>query len=106
MSRPRDSERRASAITPATLVRAPHLAVLDVIDHAFGTAAWALLADYPGLVGDPHPGCHEPPDQLAARRLLRQMHTFERALARYRRALLPLLEPATSSPIGDDDIDF
>lgn len=96
----------ALAITPATLERAPHLAVLDVIAHALDTAAWALLADFPGLMDDPHPWRPEPPEQLAAQRLLRQMHAFERALIRYRRTLARLHETSTPPSTGGDDIDF
>ena len=92
------------AITPDTLGRAPHLAVLDVIDHAVHPATCAILAEFPALMGDPHPWCPEPPEQLAARRLLRQMHTFERALVRYRQTLARLLESSTPSPT--DNIDF
>lgn len=105
MTRPR-VRGRTVAITPATLGRAPHLAVLDVIDHALRAAAWAILAEFPALIGDPHPWRRDPPAQLAARRLLRQMKTFDRALARYRRALAPLLEPSPPSATDGDDIAF
>lgn len=101
--RRRPHSRDALALTPASLIQSPHLAVLDVIDHALGTATWALLADFPGLVGDPHPWLADPPEQLAARRLLRQMHAFQRALDRYRRTLL---EPSTPPHTDGDNLDF
>ena len=92
--------------TPETLMRAPHLAVLDVIDTALDTASWALFADYPGLMGAPHPWKPEPADEIAARRLLREIDAFDRALGRYRRALAPLLEPEPAATASDDDIPF
>jgi hypothetical protein len=95
---------RSVAISPESLGRAPHLAVLDVLDHALRVAAWALYAELPALMGDPHPWRPEPPEQVAARRLLRQIRTFARALDRYRRTLAPLLAPPPQPP--GDDIDF
>ena len=92
--------------TPETLMRAPHLAVLDVIDSALDTASWALFADYPGLMGEPHPWKPEPADDIAARRLLGQIAAFSRALARYRRAIAPLLEPEPAATASDDDVPF
>jgi len=96
---------RSLGISPETLDRAPHLGVLDVVDHALRVTAWSLYAEFPGLIGEPHPWHPEPPEQVAARRLLRQMHGFAQALARYRRTLAPLLTPSTQQPL-DDDIDF
>jgi len=95
---------RSVAISPDSLGRAPHLAVLDVVDHALRVAAWALYAELPALMGDPHPWRPEPPEHVAARRLLRQIRTFARALDRYRRTLAPLLAPPP--PPADDNIDF
>jgi len=94
---------RAVALSPDRLARAPHLAVLDVVDHALGVAAWAVYAELPALRGDPHPWHPEPPEHVAARRLLREIRTFTRALDRYHRTLAPLLEPP---PPPHDDIDF
>ena len=93
---------RSIAISPESLGRAPHLAVLDVVDHAVCVAASALYAELPALMGDPHPWRPEPPEHVAARHLLRQIRTFARALDRYRRTLASLPAP----PPPDDDIDF
>jgi len=94
---------RSVGISRERLARAPHLAVLDVVDHALRVAACAVYAELPALLGDPHPWRPEPPEHVAARRLLRQIGTFARTLDRYRRTLAPLLEPP---PPPDDDIDF
>jgi hypothetical protein len=83
------------------LQRAPHLAVLDVVEHALGVAVRALVADFPALLGEPHPWRPDALDQRAARRLLHQMVRFENTLARYRRSLAALAPPAST-----DDIDF
>ncbi len=81
-----------------------HLAVIDVAEYALGVAVRALVADFPALLGEPHPWRPDSPDQRAARRMLHRMIRFERTLARYR-CLLPLLlrPPATDST---DDVDF
>jgi hypothetical protein len=101
------SRRRARtvAISPESLAHAPHLGVLDLVDHTLRIAALALCAEIPALLGDPHPWRPEPPEQVAARRLLRQMRTFARALDRYRRALAPSLE-SPPPPLAHDDLDF
>ena len=103
MTRPRRST-PSVRISPETLDRAPHLGSLDVADHALRITAWTLYAEFPALIGDPHPWHPEPPDQAAARTMLRQMYRFTRAVERYRRALAPLLQPPPAPP--DDDIDF
>lgn len=82
---------------------APHLAVLDVVEHALGVAVRALVADFPALIGEPHPWRPDSPDQRAARRMLHQMIRFERTVARYRRSLPLLLVPPADST---DDVDF
>lgn len=79
---------------------AAHLAVLDVVEHALGVAVRALVADFPTLLGEPHPRHREEPDERAARRLLHRMLHFERVIARYRAAL-----PAPSAD-DRDDLDF
>ena len=91
--------------SPETLERAPHLGLLDVADHALHVAASSLYVEFPALFGDPHPWRPEPPEQAAARRMLRQMYLFARAVARHRRALAPLFPPPPAPP-DDDDIDF
>lgn len=96
---------RPLGISPETLDRAPHLGLLDVVDHALRVAAWSLYAEFPGLIGEPHPWHPEPPEQVAARRMLRQMYGFAQAMARYRRTLAPLLTPQMQQP-PDDEIDF
>ena len=81
-----------------------HLAVIDVVEYALGVAVRALVADFPELLGEPHPWRPDSPDQRAARRMLHQMIRFERTITRYRRSL-PLLfaSPPTDST---DDVDF
>jgi hypothetical protein len=105
MTRARPSARPV-AISPETLDRAPHLGVLVVVDHAIGVAVSAVMAEFPALMGDPHPWRPDPPDQAAARRLVRHLCACARALSRYRRALKPLLEPPPPPPSGNDDLDF
>jgi hypothetical protein len=104
MTRPRRSP-ASVGISPETLGRAPHLGPLDVAGHALRVAAWTLYAEFPALIGDPHPWRPEPPDQAAARRMLHQMYRFARAVERYRRALAPLLQP-TPAPRATPDHDF
>jgi len=91
--------------SPALRARAPHLAVLDIVDYALDTALRVLMDDFPALRGDPHPWRPAPPDHLAAQRLLRQIRTFARALDRYRHALATPPESPPPSP-ADHDIDF
>ena len=106
MTRPRSrSSTQPAALSPETLGRAPHLGVLDVVDHALRVTAWTLYAELPALIGDPHPWLPEAPDLAAARRMMRQMASFARAVDRYRRTVAPLLAPPPSLP-PDDDIDF
>lgn len=95
---------RTITISPEILERAPHLGTLVIVDHALRVAAYTMHADIPALMGDPHPWHPEPRDVVAARRLLKQMDRFARALERYRHTLAPLLAPP--SPPFDDDIDF
>ena len=104
MTHQRRSPRRVD-ISPETLERAPHLGLLDVANHALHVAALSLYAELPALFGDPHPWRPEPPEQAAARRMLRHMYLFTRAVERYRRALAPLFPPH-HAPHHDDDIDF
>jgi hypothetical protein len=106
MTRPRRRpSARAVALSPDTLGRAPHLGVLDVVDHALRITAWSMYAEFPELIGDPHPWHPEPPDLVAARRLLRQIASFARVVERYRRTLAPLLA-SPQRPPPDDDVDF
>jgi hypothetical protein len=80
------------------------MAVLEIIDHTLGVAICALIAEFPALIGDPHPWQKDPPDQLAARRLLQSILRFEQILARYRASThTRLLSP---SPSDRNDIDF
>ena len=94
---------RTVAISPETLGRAPHLGVLDVVDHALRVAAWTMYAEMPALIGDPHPWHPEPRDLVAARRMMTQMARFARAVERYRRTLAPLLAQPPPLPSADDD---
>jgi hypothetical protein len=92
--------------SPEIIAREPHLAVLDIVGYSLDTAVRALMDDFPALQGDPHPWRPDPPDLMAARRLLRQMLTFSRALDRYRSALTAALTPPSSPGNDNDDIDF
>lgn len=103
MTRPRRAACSAD-ISPETLGRAPHLGPLDIADHALRVAAWTLYAEFPALIGEPHPWRPEPPQQAAARRMLRQICRFARAVARYHRSLAPLLQRPTTP--DDDDPAF
>ena len=103
MTRQRRS-RGGVEISPEILERAPHLGLIDVVDHALHVAALSLYAELPALFEDPHPWRPEPPEQAAARRMLRQMYLFTRAVERYRRALAPSLPPPPAPP--DHDVDF
>ena len=103
MTRPRSSA-PSVAISPETLARAPHLGPLDIVDHALRVAASTMYAELPALIGEPHPWNPEPPDLVAARRMMSQMARFARAIERYRRTLAPLLAPPLLPSL--DDIDF
>lgn len=89
----------------AILAHAPHLPVLDIVDCALHTAGFALIHDFPSLQSDPHPWCPESPEEFAARRLLRQIGTFARAVRRYRRVITASIGSPSPSP-NNDDIDF
>ena len=90
--------------TEVALERTPHLAVLEIVQHAIGVAIRAMVAESPELIGEPHPWRSESADTRAARRLFRHLFQLDRALARYRRALLVPCEPP--EPESSDDIDF
>ena len=92
------------AFSPETCSRASRLGVLDLVDHALRVAASTLCAEMPELIGDPHPWCPEPPEFVAARRMMTQMARFARAIERYQRTREPMRAP-TLLP-SDDDIDF
>lgn len=92
------------AFCPQTCGRASNLGVLDVVDHALRVAACTLCAEMPALIGDPHPWCPEPPDVVAARRMMMQMARFARAIERYQRTREPTRAP--SQLPSDDDIAF
>jgi hypothetical protein len=98
------STARLVACLPQTCGRASNLAVLDVVDHALRVAACTLCAEMPALIGDPHPWSPEPPDLVAARRMMMQMARFARAIERYQHTRQPMR--AHSQPPPDDDIDF
>jgi hypothetical protein len=101
---PPPRRRPATPATPVVLAQAPHLALLDVLEHALRVAVWALLAEFPTLAGDPHPWRPDPPDQLAARRLLSRMQTFDRTLVRYRRIAITRRTP--TPPVVHDGDEF
>jgi hypothetical protein len=89
-------------INPATLMVAPELAALAILDEVIAIAAFALYAAHPRL-GDPEPPDPDPPGAIAAGRLLDCLDRCRQQSARYRRrTLLELLEQARV----DDDIPF
>jgi hypothetical protein len=90
---------------PEILVRAPILAVLEIVDDAMDTIAWELMHDLPALQDEPNAWRPEPPEQIAARRFLKAGDAFARALRRYERSIVATIEVSTL-PATDDDIDF
>ena len=93
---------RDPRVTPETLVGAPELAVLALLDESRRIACLALLAAQPALVGEP-PSWRVTPELLAAARLLRDATKLERSIARYRRCVLQALH---DEPERDDDPPF
>lgn len=89
-------------INPATLMVAPELAALAILDEVIAIAAFALFAAHPRL-SDPEPPDPEPPCAVAAGRLLDCLDRCRQQSARYRRRTLhELLEQARVH----DDIPF
>jgi hypothetical protein len=88
-------------ITPLTLVQAPELAVLALLDETLRIAGDALLAAHPALAGDPPPW-RVTPGLLAAKRLLRDANRLASAVAHYRRSVLLALN--APDPNDDDDV--
>jgi hypothetical protein len=90
---------RDLCVTLPHIVVAPELAVLAALDQTLRFSAAAMLAAQPALLGDPPPWRLEP-ELLAARRLLDCATRLARAIARYRRCVLPAAEDAND---GDHD---
>lgn len=92
------SPRLRAPITQWTLLLAPELAVLAVLDKALLTSAHAIDAAHP-LLGDPS----EPDSQVtaAARALVGRLHDCRDAVHRYRHHVLVQL--ALDDPNDDDE---
>jgi hypothetical protein len=93
---------QAALVTPETLVGAPELAVLALLDDSLRVARLALLAAQPALVGEP-PSWRVTPELIAAAQLLRDAATLERSIARYRRCAMQVLH---DEPERDDETPF
>jgi len=87
-------------ITPTTIMLAPELAVLEILDEVITIAIYALCAAHPRL-GDPDPVTPDPPDAQAAEQLIDCLHSSLLANTRYRRVTLK-----ESPSYDDDDIPF
>jgi hypothetical protein len=85
-------------VNPETLVGAPELAVLALLDESLRIAALALVAAQPALVGEP-PSWRITPELKAAARVLRDASKLEEAIARYRRCVVLALH---DEPDNDD----
>ena len=88
-------------ITPVTLVGAPELAVLALLDETLRITADALLAAQPALIGEP-PSWRVTAELLAAARLLREARRLGRAVAHYRYEVLKTLLDVSDN----DDLPF
>ena len=104
MTRRRPATTQASAeppITPVTIVGAPELAVLAILDETLRITGHALLAAQPALIGEP-PRWRVTADLIAARRLLRHAARLGRAVTDYRQCILQQLHDEP----GDDEMPF
>ena len=88
-------------LTPVTLMLAPELAVLALLDEIVPIATYALHAAHPQL-GDLNPLEPYPPDTKAARRLINCLHRCRWANSRYRHAALEKIPDQSD----DNDIPF
>jgi hypothetical protein len=89
-------------INPATLMEAPELAALAILDEVIAIASFALFAAHPRL-SDSEPPDPDPPSVDAAAHLLDCLHCCRQASERYRQRTL--LEIRVRSHV-DDDIEF
>jgi hypothetical protein len=89
-------------INPATLMEAPELAALAILDEVIAIASFALFAAHPRL-SDEEPPDPDPPSVDVAAHLLDCLHCCRQASSRYRQRTL--LEIRVRSHV-DDDIDF
>jgi hypothetical protein len=89
-------------INPTTLMLAPELAILAVMEEVATIARFALIAAHPRLA-DPEPPGPEPPAVVAAHQLIERLHACRLACARYRRTTLREL---LDSDRHDDTIPF
>lgn len=89
--------RSAIFIQPRLLSQAPELATLAVLEVALEITVRALVAEHPTL-DELEPCLAEPGSLRRARRLLTGIYPLQRAVQRYRAAVL-----AAIGPEGDDD---
>ena len=83
------------ALDVRVLAQAPELSSIAALDELLVIIAHALEAEHPTLALDPHEPRREPPTLREARRLVRDAHALRRRVARYRRAVLDALAPAS-----------
>ncbi len=94
------SAKDAIFVDPRLLAQAPELAALALLDVALALGVRALLAEHPTLELDEP--CPEPVTLRRARRLLATIYPLQRAVHRYRVAVLASL----TAPAKDDDDDL
>lgn len=88
-------------INPTTLMLAPELAPLAILDEVVTIVTFALIAAHPRLA-DPEPPGPDPAAETAAKQLIRRLHACQVASDSYRRRILrELLER-----LHDDTIPF
>jgi hypothetical protein len=93
----------ADALDIRTLAQAPELAAIAALDEVLVIVVHALAAEHATLDGDPDASRHcGPPTLREARRLVRDVRSLRRAVARYRRAVLAALTPA----VTDEELPF
>lgn len=91
--------RLAVLVQPRLLSQAPELATLAVLEVALEITVRALIAEHPTL-DEFEPSLAEPRSLRRARRLLAGIYPLQRAVQRYRTAVL-----AATGSEGDDDDD-
>ncbi len=94
---------RPDRLLPDQITEAPELLVLAQLDTALWTLGVALAAAFPQLC-DELARTSDSAELKAARLLCDRAHSFDRAIARYRRVLLARLAPPRPRPDLDDQL--
>lgn len=80
------------------LARAPELSTITALDELLVIVLHALHAEHPTLAHDDDVARHRGPSSLQqARRIVREVRSLRRTIARYRRAVLDAIVPSATT---------